>query len=108
MTLDEASQIYESIRASRWKDLADELARCAIRYAEIRVAWSLASSDDRMDMGDTRTRAHNAFIDACNILSRNMHAAGEDNSWRSTIGNDRKAIGDFACLLHCTLALQAR
>ena len=59
-------------------------------------------------MDPERTRAHNALIDCCNILSRNMRTAGEDNSWRVALGDDRKAIGDFACLLHCLLGISAR
>ena len=59
-------------------------------------------------MDAARTRCHDAFIACCNILSRNMLASGEDNQWRSEIGTDRKALGDFACLLHCLLGLHAR
>jgi hypothetical protein len=32
----------------------------------------------------------------------------EDITWRKMLGDDRKAIGDFACYLHCILAIQAR
>ena len=108
MTLDEASQIYSNIHSSQQKELVDELVEYAVRYAEIRVSWLLASNEARLEMDDARTRAHDAFIDACNILSRNMQSAGEDNSWRVNLGNVRKTIGDFACLLHCILGIQAR
>lgn len=59
-----------------------------------------------MDAG--RTRAHNAFIDACNILSRQMARPGEDVAWRARLRSDRKILGDFACYLHCLLGLKAR
>lgn len=108
MTLDEASQVYNSIRSSRLGDFVDELLKCAVRYAQIRTEWAMASHEERLEMDASRTGAHNAFIDACNILSRSMQTAGEANSWRTVIGNDRKAIGDFACLLHCLLGIQAR
>lgn len=108
MTLDEASKIHQQICSSQWGELVDELVSCAIRYAELRVAWARASIEERIEIDATRTRAHEAFIDACNILSRNMASAGEDNSWRAAIGNDRKTIGDFACLLHCVIGIQAR
>jgi hypothetical protein len=59
-------------------------------------------------MDPSRTTAHNAFIDECNILSRAMAAAGESNGWRAEIGTDRKEIGDFACLLHAVIGIRAR
>jgi len=59
-------------------------------------------------MDQRRTLAHNAFIDACNIMSRNMGKNDEDNSWRAALGEDRKVIGDFACYIHCFLGLEAR
>jgi len=59
-------------------------------------------------MDEERTIAHNAFISACDVLSRNMKAAGEDIQWRFQIGNDRKSIGDFACLLHAVIGIKAR
>ena len=55
-----------------------------------------------------RTAAHDRLIDACNILSRQMAKEGEDNSWRADLGEDRRRIGDFACMLHCLLGLRAR
>jgi len=60
------------------------------------------------DSGNTKTVSHDAFIDSCNILSRNMAKAGEDNSWREVLGDNRKEIGDFACYLSCILGIKAR
>lgn len=60
-----------------------------------------------MELEEERTIAHNAFISSCDILSRNMIQSGEDNRWRSQIGSDRKDIGDFACLLHALMEIQA-
>jgi len=65
-------------------------------------------ADDGAELDQARRISHNAFIDTCNILSRNMIKEGEDASWRRLLGNDRKAIGDFACYLTCILAVQAR
>lgn len=59
-------------------------------------------------MDASRAAAHDTFIDACNILSRAMLAAGEPIAWRAEIGTERGDIGDFACLLHCVLGLRAR
>jgi hypothetical protein len=108
MNFEEASDIYRAIQATKHTSLTDELLKAAIRYARIRADWALASDDQRRDMDDMRSRAHTAFIDCCNILSRAMAKSGEDNTWRARLGDDRKEIGDFACHLHCLLGLQAR
>ena len=80
----------------------------AVRYAGIRAKWCLESADGRRGMDTERTRAHDAFIDSCNILSRNQAKNGEDNTWRAKLGDDRKVIGDFACYVHCILGIGAR
>jgi len=108
MTLDEAGRIHRALVVSRWDTLVDDLIAAAIRYARLRTDWMVADQDGRRAMDDERTRAHDAFIDCCAILARNMEKDGEDASWHRRIGNDRKTIGDFACLLHCLLGLQAR
>jgi hypothetical protein len=108
MNLEDAADIYRAIQATRHTPLADDLLKAAVRYARIRADWALASGDEREAMDERRTSAHNAFIDCCNILSRNMARSGEDNAWRALLGDDRKILGDFACHLHCVLGLQAR
>ncbi len=108
MTLEEVRVIYEQMKSSKWDSLFDDLVSYAVRYARIRVDWMMASIEERREMEDLRTRAHNAFIDACEILRRNMEKAGEDDGWHKRIGDDRKSIGDFACHLHCLLGVMAR
>ena len=80
----------------------------AVQYARIRTDWALAPLDDRVEMDQPRRAAHNAFIDACNIMSRNMNKKGHAIAWRRRLGQDRKEIGDFACHLHCILGIMAR
>lgn len=80
----------------------------SIAYAHIRAEWKLADYETRIEMDTPRSIAHNAFIDACNILSRNMHLTGEDATWRKKLGENRKEIGDFACYLHAILGIKAR
>ncbi len=63
---------------------------------------------ERLAADRQRTAAHNAFIDAANILSRAMGQAGQDNEWRRVLGDDRKVIGDFACFLVAHLGVLAR
>ena len=77
-------------------------------YAVLRYEWHLADPDARREMETRRTAAHNAFIDTLNILTRNMIRAGGDVTWRKSIGDDRKAIGDFAVFLSAYFGILAR
>ena len=108
MEIYEAKEIYEAIRRSQWTSLADDLVGAAVKYARMRTDWVLSSANERREMDEARSRAHTAFIDCCNILSRNMANSGEDNNWRTLLSDDRKRIGDFACQLHCLLGITAR
>lgn len=104
----QAQLIFATIERASSTDLVHDLFAKAIDYAHIRAEYTLADLAEKTAMEDRRTRAHNAFIDSCNILSRDMSISGEDNSWRRNLGNDRKTIGDFACYVHCTWAIRAR
>lgn len=108
MTIDDARAAMEAIEHSSLWQMRNELYAAAVKYAGIRAAWALADQDERDEMNTPRTAAHNAFIDTCNILSRNMVQHGEDNGWRTTIGTDRRDIGDFGCWLHALLGIRVR
>lgn len=103
-----ATALYVIIARTSHRELLRDLERTAVEYAHHRAIWALGSVEERRELEASRTAAHNAFIDACNILSRTMTRSGEDSSWRAAIGDDRKVIGDFACHIHCQLAISAR
>ena len=103
-----AENILKQIVTTKLEDLKNDLIQKAVKYARLRVDWQLTPGDSRNEIGSLRTKAHNAFIDSCNILSRNMADNDEDITWRKMLGDDRKAIGDFACYLHCILGIHAR
>jgi hypothetical protein len=109
---EKARVCYEIIRDAelppRLHPLRRELYLKALDYARIRAEWVVSSREQRLEMDQRRRLAHNAFIDACIILSRNMGSNGGDNSWRAELGDDRKNIGDFACYIHCFLGMEAR
>jgi hypothetical protein len=107
MDSDTARRLYRQIEATKLVELKKELLTFAVRYARLRTDWQLADVDERKGMDSHRTATHDALIDACNVLSRNMAKAGEDASWRATM-SDRKEIGDFACYIHCLIGLAAR
>ena len=108
MSFEKSLNIFEKINSTKLKSLKEELYVTAIRYARIRTDWQFMSNEEKMTNDDLRTRAHNTFIDACNILSREMIKANEDASWRIELGNERQEIGDFACYVHCFLGLSSR
>jgi len=80
----------------------------ALRYARLRADWAVADTAARMTLDDERTVAHNALIDACNILTRYMARKGQSVVWRQQLSGDRKLIGDFACYVHAILGIGAR
>lgn len=99
---------YKKIQDSSLNELKILLFKAAVRYANIRAEWTFLTFDERKEQDDERTAAHNRFIDACNILARNMRKANEDTSWAELISYDRKEIGDFACYLHTFLSIKNR
>jgi hypothetical protein len=107
MNYNSTVQIYEAMKPGDAELLADVL-RAAIRYSQLRAEWMLMTIEERREIDARRTAAHNAFIDALNILSRAMKKAGQDNEWRRLLGDDRKEIGDFACFLTAHLGILAR
>ncbi len=108
MNWEKATQIAYEIGKSRQAEKRLELFRKAADYARIRVDWQFSSPEDRLKMDENRRRLHDAFIEACDSMSRVMETEGEDISWRSELGADRKEIGDFACYIHLILGLVAR
>lgn len=108
MDFETARRLCAQIETSKLLRPKREFLLAAVRYARIRTDWRLASPDDRREVGRKRTEVHDALIDACNILSRSMKEADEDNSWRAALGDDRKEIGDLGCYIHCLLGIESR
>lgn len=108
MNFEEVGRAKLALDNSNLDTLRVGLYTAAIRYAHERSEWKLLSLEERKQRDRGRTLAHNAFIDTCNIMSRNMAHSGEGIDWRAALGDDRKDIGDFACYLHCLLGLDGR
>jgi len=113
MNWDDASRMFQQIQTATRGDtvllkLENDLLAQVVRYARIRTDWQLADHDQRREIDGSRIAAHNALIDACNILSRAMSERGKDTEWRAQLGQDRRGIGDLACFVHCILGLSAR
>ena len=108
LSLSQARSCYDQINQSSLNSLKNAVFRQAIDYAQLRCQWQLLDRQQRQEIDERRTIAHNTFIDSINILSRNMAKQGEDINWRATLGDDRKIVGDFACYIVLFLSLQAR
>lgn len=72
MNCDAARCSYALIKSTKSPLPKRELLVAVVRYAKIRTDWQLVGSKERRDMSRRRTIAYDAFIDACNILSRKM------------------------------------
>ena len=107
MNHEAATQILDDIHTAELQ-LKRDLILCAVRHSRLRTDWRLADLAERKAMDAARTSAHNALIDAANILSMAMISAQENPSWRRKLGDDRKDIGDWACHVHARLGILAR
>jgi hypothetical protein len=107
MNYQKAQDLLQAVETSALEELRADLLKAAVRYAHMRAEWQLASFEERVTMDASRARAHEALIIACNVLSRNMAAQGENATWRAALGDNRKVIGDFACLVHAILGIRA-
>jgi hypothetical protein len=113
MTANEAEAVFnEIVEAIACNDellrLHRELCLLAVRYARMRTDWRLADRETGTGMEAARSSAHNAFIDACNIMGRACAKHGHPNEWWRRLGEDRKKVGDFACHIHAQLGILAR
>ena len=66
MTYEAACEIFEGMSATVRGEVVLEaalqnLVRSAVRYARLRTDWQLAGLDEKTEMDQQRTRAHNAF-----------------------------------------------
>lgn len=99
---------YELITKSKHIALRQELFRKAVAYATVQGQWAVSSREQRIALDPEKRRTHRAFIESCEVLSRNMGKVKEDNTWWAELGDDLKAISDFACYLHLFLGLEAK
>ncbi|MCZ7645683.1 MAG: hypothetical protein M5U26_10425 [Planctomycetota bacterium] len=91
-----------------FQEMAKGFLESAVHYAHIRAEWALKDAEWRLAQDQGRRIAHNAFIDRCNLMARWMEKLGLNTQWRRDLREDRKLIGDFACLLHAALGISAR
>lgn len=105
---DSASEIFNQLEESQLVQLREMLYKSAFRYTEYRFNWNFKTFEEKLEEDSERSIAHNAFITNCDIMARNMSNKGEPSQWRKKLTNDRKIIGDFACLLVMLIGLKNR
>ena len=115
LSFQEAETIYNTIIKDATKNDKDfyehwnDVLAKAIKYANIRAMWHTSfSQTDRIEKDDIRTSAHDSFITNLNMLVRYMESQGKDISWITTLGSNRKRIGDFACYLAYIYSINSR
>src|SRR5512136_2064342 len=108
MNWETATKLAYEIGKTKLAEERREFFGKAVAYAQVRVAWQLATPAERVQMDVQRRAIHNSFIEACDALCENMRQEGEDVSWRKELGSNRQEIGDFACYIHLVLGLVAR
>jgi len=106
ISFDSASEIFKDIEESQLVQLRETLYKSAFRYTEYRFHWNFKTFEEKLEVDDERSIAHNAFITNCDIMARNMGNKGESYLWRTKLTNDRKIIGDFACMLVTLLGIK--
>jgi hypothetical protein len=108
MNWEKATRLAYEIGRSQRAEARIDLFKKGVEYAHVRAEWQLLPPDRRLELDMHRTSLHDAFIEACDCMSRAMEEENEERSWRTELGDDRKEIGDFACYIHLILGLVAR
>lgn len=107
--MEEFWKLFEQSRKGKdevGRELAEDLAKAAVRYANYRMDWNFLSIEERAEQDKYRTSSHNRFIDALNIFLRYERQHQEDVP--DIEGRGRKEVGDIACYLAYRLSLETR
>ena len=116
LTFDEMQKIHADMVAGIGSDtdaleLYGELLRTAVKYAGIRAKCPLLPKQDKIDQekDERRTMCHDSLLIKIEKMHRFQRTVlKKESSWRETLGEDRKRIGDFACYLAFVESLYAR
>ena len=114
LSFDEAMKIYEDIidsadsKDSDFLELWEEFLANAFEYTNIRVGWSLKTTEEKREKDEARTAKHNDTIRSLRMISRYLAAQDKDVSWIEILDTDRKVLGDFANYITYIYALNER
>lgn len=112
--VEEANRIYGMLVASapeqdrEFDERFHVMLERAEKYAAYRAVWLDRNLQERMEMDEERSRAHDLFIKAKDALSTYMYEQKLGNDWDDFLGEERKRVGDFACYLVYLRSILAR
>lgn len=78
-------------------ELRQDFLWASLHYSNLRFKWYFADMDEKKEMDQERTAAHNALIGYWNALRRYMNNQNIKLDSKTSLPNDRKNIGDLAC-----------
>lgn len=114
LSVEAAAKVYQNIMDSHpekdveLSNLVSVMITRAIAYAEFRSKWLLMTTQEQLEVDETRSRHHDLFISSINKLSICMYQKGFSNGWEDELGTDRKRIGDLACYIAYVYSVNAR
>lgn len=113
LTFEEMKIIHEGMTACIESDadaleLYNDIIKISVRYAAVRSKWPMLSRQEKIDQDSGRTSCHDAVIVRTDKLARYQKTSGIETSWRESLGDDRRRIGDFSCYLAFVNGLNAR
>lgn len=114
LSFEEANRIYGMIIANapehdrEFDAKFQTMLERAEKYAAYRAVWLGKNLQERLEMDEERSRAHDLFIKAKDTLSAYMYERKLGNDWDDCLGEERKRIGDFACYIIYLRSILAR
>ena len=97
-------QMFAEIgRDAEAKEIYNELASTAAKYAVVRAEWPTLDREEKAERESRRTSLHDSVIVKLNMLARYLKMQGKTAAWRDCLGDekgnlyDRKRLGDMAC-----------
>jgi hypothetical protein len=89
-------------------DLLPEWIRLAGDYTRHRVDWDAYTLEQKKEHSDSRSAAHNAFLEQTRIIARHSAQRGIQMPAFEALSTDRKTWGDLACMAAALVGIRNR
>jgi hypothetical protein len=113
ITFEEAAEMFKDMACGIadseenydiWVDLCGNIRD----YVAYRVNWAIWDNETKREKDAARSITHDALIGTFNMIARVQGKEGIDNSWRQRLGEDRRRIGDYACMCCAIITINMR